>query len=100
MLLKEMTKQMRNLGNVNGQSNWGYKELDNYICKYLEKHGEEVPMTIDLPDGTWMMVVGRWKEKNHYEYYYVIPETREEEKKMWKKFRERFKEGGTQNGFD
>lgn len=94
MLLKELSKQLRGLGNVNGQSNWGYKELDNYIKEYCDKHGDNIPMTIDLPDGTWMMTVGRWKEKNHYEYYYVISETREEEKQMWKEFRERFKEGG------
>lgn len=73
-------------GYFNGEK-FSLKQLENYIKQSFKgtlKLGNRLVMEIALPDGRWLCEVIRYADRNDG-WSYEIPETREEEQRIWSK---------------
>jgi len=86
MTVKEIASQLMDIsvdGVFNGQK-FTVWELQWYIENMFrsELGADKLVMQITLPDGLWMFTVNRWGDGEDC-FDYVIPDTREEEDRVW-----------------
>ena len=85
MTLRETTAQIHSLSNVINGETRSRAWLERYVKKMFSagglKLGDSLSMMIVLPDGEWLFTVDRCANG---EWGYYIPETREQEQRLWK----------------
>lgn len=88
MTLTDTCREVLNLTTdrkINGER-FTIKRLATQVTSHLRtpaKLGNRLAMTIQLPDGEWLMTIIRYADRTDGWNYY-IPETRDEEKRLWK----------------
>lgn len=101
MTIYELTNQLHSLsvaGYFNGEKRTE-KWLRTYIQAMFRSGVNSLVMEIALPDGRWLFEVDRWREGGHDQYGYTIPETRDQENRLYEKLGivSAHKEGGANN---
>lgn len=87
MTLSQTCRTLLNLTadhKINGER-FTVKRLSDQVSNLLRtpgKLGNRLAMTIQLPDGEWLMTINRYADRSDGWSYY-IPETREQEKLLW-----------------
>lgn len=89
MTLHETAQSLFSLsvaGYFNGEK-FSLKQLESYIKQSFKgtlKLGNKLVMEIALPDGRWLCEIIHYANRNDG-WSYEIPETREEEQRIWNK---------------
>ena len=87
MTLRQVTDSLYGLSNIfNGErftKERLYKYVYSILCKGTPKLGNRIAFEISLPDGNWLFEVIRYNDRQDG-YDYFIPETREQESRIWK----------------
>ena len=80
MTLKEMSRQLKHLGKVNGELTT-ISEIEYWFNKMFQgkRLDEVVFFTLDMSDGTWLCFADRWSFSSDC-YDYTIPDNRKDEK--------------------
>lgn len=87
MTLRETTTQIISLSNVLNGEVRSRAWLERYVREMFSpghgplKLGDSIAMLIALPDGEWVFTIDRCANS---EWGYYIPETREQEQRLWK----------------
>lgn len=92
MTLREVSSQLFHLsvnGGFNRERFTAKKLLDVLTAHMQEAQFNPLPntfvMEIELPDGWWFFTVNKYgDDSNDYDYW--IPDTREQEQKLWDRF--------------
>lgn len=88
MTLHEAASSLHRIanGNINGE-HWTLKQFENYIRAMFRgtpKLGNRIVCEVKLPDGCWASEIIRYADRPDG-WDYEIPETREQEARIWAK---------------
>lgn len=87
MTLHQVTDSLYSLSHIFNGEHFTRERLHKYVsallCKGIPKLGNRIAFEITLPDGCWLFEIIRYNDnRDGYDYY--IPETREQETRIWK----------------
>lgn len=87
MTIEDVARQMCSLSHVFNGEEFTLEELLAALKRWFNPEAKTQIwfLLIDLPDGEWLMTVNRVGDG--FDYY--IPDTREQERKLWKKLMRR-----------
>ena len=87
MTIYDITQQLHSIS-LAGYFNCEKRSVEwlrTYIQSMFRAGGDSLIMEIAMPDGRWLFEVHRWTERGGAQYDYYLPETREQEDRLYKK---------------